>query len=49
MSTPSSSDTSFASVTVDDASGVGLSDPQLSQGRRRMLDLVNRLHSTGSA
>ena len=27
---------------------VGLSDPQLSQGRRRMLDLVNRLHSTGS-
>ena len=26
---------------------VGLSDPQLSQGRRRMLDLVNRLHSTG--
>jgi len=28
--------------------GVGLSNPQLSQGRRRMLDLVNRLHSTGS-
>ena len=27
--------------------GVGLSNPQLSQGRRRMLDLVNRLHSTG--
>ena len=27
---------------------VGLSDPHLSQGRRRMLDLVNRLHSTGS-
>lgn len=28
--------------------GVGLSNPQLSPGRRRMLDLVNRLHSTGS-
>jgi len=28
--------------------GVGLSNPQLSQGRRMMLDLVNRLHSTGS-
>ncbi|KAF8207751.1 P-loop containing nucleoside triphosphate hydrolase protein [Mycena galopus ATCC 62051] len=27
--------------------GVGLSDPLLSQGRRRMLDLVNRLHNTG--
>ncbi|KAF7366190.1 hypothetical protein MVEN_00496000 [Mycena venus] len=27
--------------------GVGLSDPLLSHGRRRMLDLVNRLHSTG--
>ncbi|KIM86047.1 hypothetical protein PILCRDRAFT_5119 [Piloderma croceum F 1598] len=27
--------------------GVGLANPQLSQGRRRMLDLVNRLHSTG--
>lgn len=27
--------------------GVGLSDPQVAQGRRRMLDLVNRLHSTG--
>ncbi|KAJ2922805.1 hypothetical protein H1R20_g14300, partial [Candolleomyces eurysporus] len=27
--------------------GVGLSDAQLSQPRRRMLDLVNRLHSTG--
>ena len=28
--------------------GVGLSNPQLAQGRRTMLDLVNRLHSTGS-
>jgi hypothetical protein len=27
--------------------GVGLSNPSLSQGRRRMLDLVNRLHNTG--
>jgi hypothetical protein len=27
--------------------GVGLSNPRLSQSRRRMLDLVNKLHSTG--
>lgn len=27
--------------------GVGLSDPQYSRGRRKFLDLVNRLHSTG--
>lgn len=27
--------------------GVGLSNPKLSHGRRQMLDLVNRLHSTG--
>lgn len=27
--------------------GVGLSDLQYSAGRRKMLDLVNRLHSTG--
>ena len=27
--------------------GVGLSNPQLAQGRRTVLDLVNRLHSTG--
>ena len=25
----------------------GLSNPQLNHGRRRMLDLVNKLHSTG--
>ena len=31
----------------NDIASVGLSNPQLSQGRRRMLDLVNRLHSTG--
>ncbi|KAJ7900734.1 P-loop containing nucleoside triphosphate hydrolase protein [Mycena olivaceomarginata] len=33
--------------SVDNDHGVGLSDPVLSQGRRRMLDLVNRLHNTG--
>ncbi|KAF9047682.1 P-loop containing nucleoside triphosphate hydrolase protein [Panaeolus papilionaceus] len=27
--------------------GVGLSNPQLGQGQRKMLDLVNKLHSTG--
>ncbi|KZT27153.1 hypothetical protein NEOLEDRAFT_1131161 [Neolentinus lepideus HHB14362 ss-1] len=27
--------------------GVGLSDPTLSRTRRRLLDLINRLHSTG--
>jgi hypothetical protein len=27
--------------------GVGLSNPQMSQSGRKMLDLVNRLHSTG--
>ena len=46
-----SSETS-GSVRIDRADvdgGVGLSNPQLSQGRRRMLDLVNRLHSTGYA
>ncbi|KII95434.1 hypothetical protein PLICRDRAFT_25913 [Plicaturopsis crispa FD-325 SS-3] len=36
-----------ASVHGDPNSGVGLSDRQLSQGRRNLLDLVNRLHSTG--
>ncbi|KAF8959975.1 P-loop containing nucleoside triphosphate hydrolase protein [Flammula alnicola] len=29
------------------ASGIGLSNPHLSHGRRKMLDLVNKLHSTG--
>lgn len=29
--------------------GVGLSDPDQSAGRRRMLELVNRLHNTGWA
>ena len=51
----SSSTTSATSEFVDvldvnsnNADGVGLSNPRLSQSRRRMLDLVNKLHSTGS-
>ncbi|KAJ7617206.1 P-loop containing nucleoside triphosphate hydrolase protein [Roridomyces roridus] len=43
----SDSTTSSGSDPENDHGGVGLSDPQLSQGRRRMLDLVNRLHNTG--
>ncbi|KAF8805241.1 hypothetical protein BYT27DRAFT_7224945 [Phlegmacium glaucopus] len=39
--------TSNSSSDSGDDVGVGLSNPQLSQGRRMMLDLVNRLHSTG--
>ncbi|KAJ3508089.1 hypothetical protein NLJ89_g5947 [Agrocybe chaxingu] len=35
------------SLRLDANTGVGLSNPQLSQGRRQMLDLVNKLHSTG--
>ncbi|CAA7260359.1 unnamed protein product [Cyclocybe aegerita] len=34
-------------LSLDTNTGVGLSNPQLSQGRRQMLDLVNKLHSTG--
>ncbi|KAJ2918308.1 hypothetical protein MD484_g2118, partial [Candolleomyces efflorescens] len=34
-------------VVDDFEAGVGLSDAQLSQSRRQMLDLVNRLQSTG--
>ncbi|KAJ3504231.1 hypothetical protein NLJ89_g8043 [Agrocybe chaxingu] len=46
--TPSTSPTSEPSSDVDSApTGVGLANPQLSHGRRQMLDLVNRLHSTG--
>ena len=41
----------LSSQSIDETlapdTGVGLSNPQLSQGRRRMLDLVNKLHSTG--
>ncbi|THU89402.1 hypothetical protein K435DRAFT_677975 [Dendrothele bispora CBS 962.96] len=32
---------------AESAEAVGLANAQLSQGRRRMLDLVNRLHETG--
>ena len=27
--------------------GIGLSDPNLLQRERRMLDLINRMHNTG--
>ena len=39
---------SSGSLSQSSDDGVGLSNPQLAQGRRTMLDLVNRLHSTGS-
>jgi hypothetical protein len=43
--------TPLSSQSLDETfapdTGVGLSNPQLSHGRRRMLDLVNKLHSTG--
>ena len=42
------SDRSNSSSSGPSGNGVGLSNPQLAQGRRSMLDLVNRLHSTGS-
>ncbi|KAJ7215356.1 P-loop containing nucleoside triphosphate hydrolase protein [Mycena pura] len=42
-----SSSTSTPSADSGNDHGVGLSDPVISQARRRMLDLVNRLHSTG--
>ncbi|KAG1746767.1 P-loop containing nucleoside triphosphate hydrolase protein [Suillus paluster] len=47
-STPPS-DVDFPSESEDnhDQDGVGLSDPTLSSHRRRMLDLINRLHMTG--
>ncbi|KAF9047683.1 P-loop containing nucleoside triphosphate hydrolase protein [Panaeolus papilionaceus] len=45
MSSTEASDTSYETPPV--RGGVGLSNPQLGQGRRRMLDLVNKLHSTG--
>jgi hypothetical protein len=44
----SSSESSPPPVSLDDPpTGVGLSDPHLSGGRRKMLDAVNNLHSTG--
>ncbi|KAJ7107917.1 P-loop containing nucleoside triphosphate hydrolase protein [Mycena epipterygia] len=42
-----SSDAHSSAEDPESDHGVGLSNPQLSQGRRRMLDLVNRLHNTG--
>ncbi|KAF8216858.1 P-loop containing nucleoside triphosphate hydrolase protein [Mycena galopus ATCC 62051] len=49
---PSSSSDSESNASSDTAAfkpdnGLGLSNPSLSQGRRLMLDLVNRLHNTG--
>ncbi|KAI0628425.1 P-loop containing nucleoside triphosphate hydrolase protein [Trametes polyzona] len=50
-SSSTSSESSFSSnsdpVTVDGPKGVGLSDPQHTASRRRMLDVVNALHLTG--
>lgn len=45
--------TSFGDTSSDgsqqsnDEVGVGLSDPAQSESRRKLLDLINRLHSTG--
>ncbi|PPR05458.1 hypothetical protein CVT24_008227 [Panaeolus cyanescens] len=48
MSSTPASDASFEAVDSSTVKGgVGLSNPHLGQGRRRMLDLVNKLHSTG--
>lgn len=47
-STDSSPDLGLANGGRSSGNGVGLSNPQLAHGRRTMLDLVNRLHSTGS-
>lgn len=47
MTSFSTTSMSIPNSPVHGNQGVGLSNPQLSQGRRRMLDLVNRLHSTG--
>ena len=41
-------ETAFSESKFDNGVGVGLSNPKLSHGRRKMLDLVNKLHSTGS-
>ncbi|KAH9485773.1 Interferon-induced GTP-binding protein Mx2 [Psilocybe cubensis] len=38
---------SVDTVLPSHSNGVGLANPQLSGGRRKMLDLVNKLHSTG--
>ena len=41
-------ETAFSDLVNDDSIGIGLSNPKLNNGRRKMLDLVNKLHSTGS-
>ncbi|KAF9479395.1 hypothetical protein BDN70DRAFT_878878 [Pholiota conissans] len=46
-STPRTSPGPMANGSAKQRDEVGLSNPKLSQGRRRMLDLVNKLHSTG--
>jgi hypothetical protein len=38
---------SSGSSIDDPLQGVGLSDPRLSQDRRRMLDVINDMHSKG--
>ncbi|KAJ7731654.1 P-loop containing nucleoside triphosphate hydrolase protein [Mycena metata] len=53
MSTSQSSPSPASSILASsdgassDPGGVGLSNPQLSPERRKLLDLMNRLHSTG--
>ena len=47
-SSDSSPDLGLGRRSSGNGNGVGLSNPQLAHGRRTMLDLVNRLHSTGS-
>ncbi|KAJ6476119.1 P-loop containing nucleoside triphosphate hydrolase protein [Mycena sanguinolenta] len=49
QSSPSPASSVFASSNDPSSNlgGVGLSNPQLSSERRKMLDLINRLHSTG--
>jgi hypothetical protein len=42
---PMSSPESPPSIELEDA--IGISNPQFSHGRRRVIDLMNRLHSTG--
>ena len=44
---PTGSPTFGSEGETDRDLAIGLADAQLSQSRRRMLDLVNRLHSTG--
>lgn len=56
VTTPDSSQRSLSSISVSMSPvapapvqdrGVGLSDPDQSAGRRKMLELVNRMHNTG--